>query len=84
MTQFTLQSRKKSAHATADENQRFLKINKKKKGVVSLASGLQYKILREGRGIRPEITSKVLVHYTGMQVNGTVFESSLKDGKPVN
>ena len=60
----------------------FIAYNKKKEGVISTASGLQYLILEEGKGPKPKATSKVKVHYTGKIINGTVFESSRKSNKP--
>ena len=65
-----------------EENTTFLERNKKQKGVISLNSGLQYKVLRKGSGKSPQAASKVLVHYTGMQVNGKIFESTLESGIP--
>jgi FKBP-type peptidyl-prolyl cis-trans isomerase FklB len=60
----------------------FLEANKKKDGVVVTASGLQYKVLKEGTGVKPEITDKVTVHYTGRLIDGKVFDSSVERGQP--
>jgi FKBP-type peptidyl-prolyl cis-trans isomerase FklB len=60
----------------------FLAENSKKKGVVSLPSGLQYKIAKEGAGKSPQKTDKVKVHYRGTLINGTEFDSSHKRGEP--
>ena len=60
----------------------FLVYNKKQKGVITTKSGLQYKILKEGKGKKPTATSTVKVHYTGKLINGTVFESSRKNQQP--
>jgi FKBP-type peptidyl-prolyl cis-trans isomerase FklB len=60
----------------------FMAHNKKKEGIISTATGLQYQILKEGKGPKPKATSKVKVHYTGKIINGTVFESSRKSNKP--
>ncbi len=63
----------------------FLAENAKKEGVVSLPSGLQYKVLVKGEGEVPQRTDKVLVNYEGRLVDGTVFDSSSKHGdKPVS
>lgn len=56
----------------------FLKANAKKQGVVSLPSGLQYKILKKGTGKKPTATSKVETHYRGTLLNGKEFDSSYK------
>ena len=60
----------------------FLSENAKKEGVVTLPSGLQYKILKEGKGVIPKDTSLVRVHYEGRLIDGTVFDSSYQRGKP--
>lgn len=71
----------------AEENKKrgdaFLAANAKKKGVVSLPSGLQYKIIAAGKGNKPTAQDTVEVEYTGKLINGTVFDSSEKAGKPV-
>ncbi len=64
------------------EGAAFLKKNKTKKGVVTLASGLQYKILRKGTGASPLITSVVECNYKGTTIDGKEFDSSYKRGKP--
>jgi FKBP-type peptidyl-prolyl cis-trans isomerase FklB len=60
----------------------FLAENKKKEGVIELASGLQYKVIKEGTGISPVDTSMVEVDYTGKLIDGTVFDSSKDRGQP--
>lgn len=60
----------------------FLAANAKKGGVVTLPSGLQYQVLREGNGKRPKATDQVRCHYEGTLINGTVFDSSYKRGEP--
>ncbi len=62
--------------------QKFLEENKTKEGVVTLPSGLQYKIIREGQGASPTDTSMVTVHYTGTFIDGKVFDSSVERGQP--
>ena len=62
----------------------FLAENKDKEGVVTLASGLQYKIVNEGTGNKPKASDLVKVHYSGSLINGTIFDSSIERGKPVN
>lgn len=61
----------------------FLEANKNKEGVVTLESGLQYKVLTEGKGPQPGSTDVVKVHYTGSLINGSVFDSSIDRGQPV-
>ena len=56
--------------------------NKKNEGVVVLNSGLQYKIIRQGKGALPTENSKVKVHYHGTLIDGTVFDSSVDRGTP--
>ena len=60
----------------------FLAKNAKEEGVVTTASGLQYKIIKEGNGIVPVDTSMVKVHYEGRTLEGKVFDSSYKRGEP--
>lgn len=60
----------------------FLAENKSKKGVIVTESGLQYSILKEGKGTKPVATSKVKVHYHGTNIDGTVFDSSVDRGTP--
>ena len=64
--------------------EKFLAENKKKPGVVTLPSGLQYKVIKEGNGVIPTDTTKVKVHYEGRTIDGKVFESSYKNGQPLD
>ena len=64
------------------EGETFLEENKSKDGVVTLKSGLQYKVLQAGTGAKPNITDVVSVHYRGSFINGTIFDSSYERGKP--
>ena len=68
----------------AKESQDFLTANKKKAGVVTLPSGLQYKVLKEGSGKSPKATDVVTTNYEGKLVDGTVFDSSYKRGEPTS
>src|SRR5690349_11975738 len=65
-----------------EANTQFLEENSKREGVVTLDSGLQYEILQEGNGAKPEGSSRVTVHYEGRLTNGDVFDSSYKRGQP--
>lgn len=69
---------KKAAQAGID----FLAANLSKEGVKSTESGLQFKVLTEGKGTIPAATDRVRVHYTGRLTDGTVFDSSEQRGQP--
>jgi FKBP-type peptidyl-prolyl cis-trans isomerase FklB len=60
----------------------FLAENKKKEGVKTLPSGLQYKVVKAGSGKKPKSNDTVTVHYRGTLIDGTEFDSSLRRGKP--
>src|SRR3984885_15767348 len=64
------------AQTALEKGQQFLKENGKKEGVMTTASGLQYKVLREGTGKQPKKTDTVEVHYEGRSIEGKVFDSS--------
>jgi len=70
----------------AEENKKvgetFLAENKKKEGVVALPSGLQYKILKAGKGKKPTDADTVECHYRGTLIDGTEFDSSYRRGEP--
>jgi FKBP-type peptidyl-prolyl cis-trans isomerase FkpA/FKBP-type peptidyl-prolyl cis-trans isomerase FklB len=74
---------KKLSETNKVEGEKFLTENKAKEGVQVTASGLQYKVISAGTGVKPSATDTVKVHYTGKLVNGTVFDSSVKRGEPV-
>lgn len=64
------------------EGEAYLAANAKKEGVTTLPSGLQYKILTEGTGEKPQASDRVKVHYKGTLIDGTVFDSSYDCGEP--
>src|SRR5271169_1286501 len=66
------------------EGQQFLAANKAKPGVVTLPSGLQYKVLKEGTGPKPTAADTVVCNYRGTLINGTEFDSSYKGGQPAS
>jgi len=59
----------------------FLAENKKKEGVITLPSGLQYKVIKEGTGEKPTLDDTVTIHYRGTLIDGTEFDSSLRRGE---
>lgn len=61
----------------------FLAANKNKQGVITLPSGLQYMVIKEGTGPKPAITDKIKCHYHGTLIDGKVFDSSVDRGQPV-
>jgi FKBP-type peptidyl-prolyl cis-trans isomerase len=71
-----------AAENNKKEGEAFLAANKTKEGVVTLPSGLQYKILLEGTGPKPSAGDTVVVNYRGTLLNGTEFDSSFKRGQP--
>lgn len=74
--------KQEQAAANLKAGQDFLATNKTKEGVVELASGLQYEILKEGDGAKPTAFNSVTCHYHGTLINGTIFDSSVQRGKP--
>lgn len=72
----------KKSEENKSKGEAFLKDNKSKDGVVSLPSGLQYKILEKGDGAKPAKEDTVTVEYTGRLINGQVFDSTENTGKP--
>jgi FKBP-type peptidyl-prolyl cis-trans isomerase len=73
---------KQAGDANRKEGQEFLATNKTKEGVVTLPSGLEYKILTEGTGPKPSAADSVSCNYRGTLINGKEFDSSYKRGQP--
>src|SRR6266481_8638422 len=71
-----------AAQKNTGEGEKFLAENKAKPGVKTTASGLQYKVEKEGKGAQPKANDMVTVNYRGTLINGTEFESSYKRGQP--
>jgi len=67
-----------------DAGEQFLAANKTKPGVITLPSGLQYQVIKEGTGPKPALTDKVKTHYHGTLIDGTVFDSSVDRGQPIS
>ena len=74
---------KEAATKNAAEGEKFLAENKKKDGVKTTASGLQYKVLKEGSGPTPKETDTVVTNYRGTLIDGTEFDSSYKRNEPM-
>ena len=68
--------------AAKAEGEAFLAENGKKEGIVTLPSGLQYQVLKEGNGKKPSATDQVVCHYEGTLIDGTVFNSSYQRNQP--
>lgn len=73
---------KQLSETNKKEGEAFLAQNKNKEGVKTLPSGLQYKIITEGKGKSPKETDTVTTHYRGTLIDGTEFDSSYKRGEP--
>ena len=72
------------AEPNKKEGEAFLAANKTKEGVITLPSGLQYKVLTEGNGPKPTVTDTVVCNYRGTRINGAEFDSSYKRGEPTS
>jgi FKBP-type peptidyl-prolyl cis-trans isomerase len=68
--------------ANKELGEKFLAENFKKEGVKTTVSGLQYEVVKEGKGKKPAATSQVKVHYHGTLIDGTVFDSSVERNSP--
>lgn len=73
---------KKLAEKNKTEGEAFLAENKKKEGVQTLPSGVQYKVIKAGAGPKPQLTDTVTTHYRGTLIDGREFDSSYRRGKP--
>jgi FKBP-type peptidyl-prolyl cis-trans isomerase FklB len=80
-----IQAKEAEAHkALAAEGEAFLAANAKKPGIQVTASGLQYEVITQGTGAIPTKTSRVKTHYHGTLIDGTVFDSSVNRGQPID
>lgn len=75
------EDKKNQVYKVAGEQ--FMSENKKKKNVITTASGLQYEIIKKGKGDHPKAESTVKVHYHGTTIEGIVFDSSVERGEPI-
>jgi FKBP-type peptidyl-prolyl cis-trans isomerase len=82
------QNMKASSMKMSEENKKkgeeFLAQNKTKEGVVTLPSGLQYKVIKAGSGPKPKLNDTVTTHYRGTLINGSEFDSSYKRNAPAS
>src|SRR5438270_10025397 len=76
------QKQTEAGKKNAADAEKFLADNKKKEGVKTTESGLQYKVLKEGNGAQPKSSDTVTVNYRGTLTDGTEFDSSYKRGQP--
>ena len=82
MTAKQAEKTKQLAEINKKEGEAFLAENKKKEGVKTLPSGLQYKVITDGKGKKPKESDTVTTHYRGTLIDGTEFDSSAKRGQP--
>ena len=80
---FLKKASERETQANLEEGNKFLEENGKREGVTTTESGLQYEVITEGTGEKPEATDQVRVHYHGTLIDGTVFDSSIEKGKPL-
>ena len=76
------QQRQEAGKMAKEAGEKYLAENSKKKGVITLPSGLQYQVLKEGNGKKPSAKDSVKCHYEGFLIDGTVFDSSVQRGEP--
>ncbi|MDR1745950.1 MAG: FKBP-type peptidyl-prolyl cis-trans isomerase [Tannerella sp.] len=79
---YFMNAQAKEAESTKAEGDAFLAGNKGKDGIITTESGLQYKVITEGSGVKPTAEDTVKVHYTGKLLDGTEFDSSVTRGEP--
>ena len=82
VTQLFMRLQQEEAELNAAAGKEYQEIMRHKSGVVTLPSGLQYEVIKEGSGAKPKATDKVKVHYHGTLINGVVFDSSVERGTP--
>lgn len=82
INQLFMRLQQEESELNAAAGKEYQEIMRHKSGVVTLPSGLQYEIIKEGKGAKPKATDKVRVHYHGTLINGVVFDSSIERGEP--
>jgi len=83
ISSFVEGKRTESISKNKADGAKFLEENKKKQGVITLPSGLEYQVVKMGTGPKPTAADQVQVHYHGTLINGTVFDSSVDRGQPI-
>jgi len=73
----------KKINLQKEEGKKFLAENKKQPGITELPNGIQYKIIRQGTGIKPALEDTIKVHYKGTTIDGKVFDDSYSRGEPI-
>lgn len=81
---YMMEKEKRKGEDNLKKGEAFLAENKKKEGVKTTASGLQYMVIKEGTGAKPTLNDKVTTHYHGTLMDGTVFDSSVDRGQPAS
>ena len=79
---FGWKNKKQSAEENLSQGEAFLAENGKREGVITLPSGLQYEMMRDGSGDMPVATDTVVTHYRGTSIDGKEFDSSHRRGEP--
>jgi FKBP-type peptidyl-prolyl cis-trans isomerase len=79
-----LAAEKEAGRVNREKGEAFLIENAKKKEIQVTASGLQYEVLKKGRGSKPTASSTVKVHYTGTNIDGQIFDSSVERKEPIS
>jgi FKBP-type peptidyl-prolyl cis-trans isomerase FklB len=73
----------KKSFAVKEEGRKFLEANKKQPGIVVMPSGIQYKIINQGTGVKPTLEDTIKVHYKGTTIEGFIFDDSYSRGEPI-
>jgi FKBP-type peptidyl-prolyl cis-trans isomerase FklB len=81
---FMMKREKVKGEENVAKGNAFLEENKKKPGVITTPSGLQYSVIKEGTGAKPTLNDKITAHYHGTLTDGTVFDSSVDRGQPAS
>lgn len=82
INQYFVELQEKAVRLNKEAGAEFLKINGHKAGVVTLESGLQYEVIKQGDGKKPQLKDTVRCHYHGTLINSVVFDSSIERGQP--